>query len=102
MRPTSLCRSRANGSVRGSPRRTSAGSSTAIWNRCRRMSKNAAGAREARALLEVATRESDPDRVGDELDVVAEAMRTQSEVQALLLNPGVAVGRKVQALQVIA
>ena len=66
------------------------------------MSRKAAGAREARALLEVATRESDPDRVGDELDVVAEAMRTQPEVQALLLNPGVAVARKVQALQVIA
>jgi F-type H+-transporting ATPase subunit delta len=66
------------------------------------MSRKAAGAREARALLEVATRESDPDRVGDELDVVAEAMRTQPEVQALLLNPGVAVARKIQALQVIA
>jgi F-type H+-transporting ATPase subunit delta len=66
------------------------------------MSRKAAGAREARALLEVATRESDPDRVGDELDVVAEAMRTQPEVQALLLNPGVTVARKVQALQVIA
>jgi F-type H+-transporting ATPase subunit delta len=65
------------------------------------MSRKAAGAREARALLEVATRESDPDRVGVELDVVAEAMRTQPEVQALLLNPGVAVARKVQALQVI-
>jgi F-type H+-transporting ATPase subunit delta len=66
------------------------------------MSKKAAGAREARALLEVATRESDPDRVGAELDVVAEAMRTQPEVRALLLNPGVTVDRKVQALQVIA
>ena len=49
------------------------------------MSKKAAGAREARALLEVATRESDPERVGAELDVIAEAMRTQPEVQALLL-----------------
>jgi F-type H+-transporting ATPase subunit delta len=66
------------------------------------MSKKAAGAREARALLEVATRESDPERVGAELDVIAEAMRTQPEVQALLLGPGVAVARKVQALEVIA
>jgi F-type H+-transporting ATPase subunit delta len=66
------------------------------------MSRKAAGAREARALLEVATRESDPDRVGDELDAVADAMRTQPEVQALLLRPGVAVARKIQALQVIA
>jgi F-type H+-transporting ATPase subunit delta len=60
------------------------------------------GAREARALLEVASRESDPDRVGAELDVIAEAMRTQPEVQALLLTPGVTVARKVQALQVVA
>jgi F-type H+-transporting ATPase subunit delta len=60
------------------------------------------GAREARALLEVASRESDPDRVGAELDVIAEAMRTQPEVQALLLTPGVTVARRVQALQVVA
>jgi F-type H+-transporting ATPase subunit delta len=66
------------------------------------MSKKAAGAREARALLEVAIRESDPDRVGAELDVIAEAMRTQPDVQALLLSPGVAAARKVQALEVIA
>ena len=66
------------------------------------MGKKAAGAREARALLEVASRESDPDRVGAELDVIAEAMRTQPEVQALLLKPGVTVARKVQALQVVA
>jgi F-type H+-transporting ATPase subunit delta len=66
------------------------------------MSRKTAGAREARALLEVASRESDPDRVGAELDVIAEAMRTQPEVQALLLTPGVTVARKVQALQVVA
>ena len=66
------------------------------------MSRKAAGAREARALLEVASRESDPDRVGAELDVIAEAMRTQPEVQGLLLNPGVTVARKVQAIQVVA
>ena len=66
------------------------------------MSRKAAGAREARALLEVASRESDPDRVGAELDVIAEAMRTQPEVQALLLKPGVTVARKVQALQAVA
>ena len=64
--------------------------------------RRTAGVREARALLDVATRESDPDRVGAELDVIAEAMRTEPEVQALLLNPGVPVARKVQALQVIA
>ena len=46
------------------------------------MSRKAAGAREARALLDVATRESDPDRVGAELDAIADAMRTQPEVQA--------------------
>jgi F-type H+-transporting ATPase subunit delta len=66
------------------------------------MRRKAAGAREARALLEVASRESDPDRVGMELDAIAEAMRTQPEVQALLLTPGVTVARKVQALQVVA
>jgi F-type H+-transporting ATPase subunit delta len=66
------------------------------------MRRKAAGAREARALLEVASRESDPDRVGMELDAIAEAMRTQPEVQALLLNPGLTVGRRVQALQVVA
>ena len=66
------------------------------------MRRKAAGAREARALLEVASRESDPDRVGMELDAIAEAMRTQPDVQALLLRPGVAVARKLQALEVIA
>jgi F-type H+-transporting ATPase subunit delta len=66
------------------------------------MRRKAAGAREARALLEVASRESDPDRVGMELDAIAEAMRTQPEVQALLLNPGLTVARRVQALQVVA
>jgi F-type H+-transporting ATPase subunit delta len=66
------------------------------------MRRKAAGAREARALLEVASRESDPDRVGMELDAIAEAMRTQPDVQALLLNPGLTVARRVQALQVVA
>jgi F-type H+-transporting ATPase subunit delta len=64
--------------------------------------RKSAGAREARALLDVATRESDPDRVGAELDVLAEAMRTERDVQVLLFNPGVAVARKVQAVQAIA
>ena len=66
------------------------------------MSRKAAGAREARALLDVATRESDPDRVDSELDAIADAMRTQPEVQALLLRPGLPIARRVQALQLIA
>ena len=66
------------------------------------MSRRAAGVREARALLEVATRESDPDRVGGELDVLADAMRTQPDVHALLLSPVVGTPRKIQAVQVIA
>jgi F-type H+-transporting ATPase subunit delta len=66
------------------------------------MNRHGAGAREARALLEVATRESDPDRVDAELGVLADAMQTRPDVQALLLNPGVAIPRRVQAVQVIA
>ena len=66
------------------------------------MRNRTGSAREARALLDVATRESDPDRVGAELDLIAEAMRTQPEVRAVLLHRGVAVARKIQAVQVIA
>src|SRR4051812_12673473 len=66
------------------------------------MARNRAGAREARALLEVATRESDPDRVGHELDVLAEAMRTQPEVHAVLLQPGVTIARRTEAVRLIA
>jgi|SRR5215203_161702 len=66
------------------------------------MRNRTGSAREARALLDVATRESDPDRVGAELDLIAEAMRTQPEVRAVLLHRGVAVARKLQAVQVIA
>jgi F-type H+-transporting ATPase subunit delta len=66
------------------------------------MSRPATGAREARALLKVAVRESDPDRVGDELDIVAEAMRTQPDVETLLLHPGIAATRKVDAVKALA
>jgi F-type H+-transporting ATPase subunit delta len=64
------------------------------------MSRRAAGAREARALLDVAVRESDPERVGAELDAIAEAMRTP-DVQGLLLHPAVVVSRKVAALEAL-
>jgi F-type H+-transporting ATPase subunit delta len=66
------------------------------------MSKALAGAREARALLDVATRESDPDRVGDELDAVADAMRTQPDVQRLLWKGAVATARKVEGVDAVA
>jgi F-type H+-transporting ATPase subunit delta len=59
-------------------------------------------AREARALLDAAVRVSDPDRVGAELDGLAEAMRTQPDVERLLLHPGITVPRKVEAVQAIA
>jgi F-type H+-transporting ATPase subunit delta len=66
------------------------------------MSRRATGAREGRALLDVAVRESDPDRVGAELDSLAEAMRAEPDVRSLLLHPGITVPRKVEAVRALA
>ena len=65
------------------------------------MSRPTGAAREARALLDVAIRASDPNRVGAELDTVAEAMRTQPDVERLLLHAGIPVPQKVDALNAI-
>jgi F-type H+-transporting ATPase subunit delta len=65
------------------------------------MSRRTTAAREARALLEVAIRTSDPDRVGAELDTLAEAMRTQPDVERLLLHAGITVPQKLEALNAI-
>jgi len=65
------------------------------------MSRRTTASREARALLDVATRTSDPDRVGAELDTLAEAMRTQPDVERLLLHAGITVPKKQEALNAI-
>ena len=65
------------------------------------MSRRTTAAREARALLDVATRTSDPDRVGAELDTLAEAMRTQPDVERLLLHAGITVPQKQDALNAL-
>jgi F-type H+-transporting ATPase subunit delta len=65
------------------------------------MSRRTTAAREARALLDVAVRASDPDRVGAELDTVAEAMRTQPDVERLLLHAGIPIPQKLDALDAI-
>jgi len=52
-------------------------------------------------LLQVATRESDPDRVGDELDAIAAALGDEGTA-TLLLHPGVTIARKVDVVQALA
>jgi F-type H+-transporting ATPase subunit delta len=65
------------------------------------MTRRTTAAREARALLDVASKASDPDRVGAELDTLAEAMRTQPDVERLLLHGGIPIPQKQEALNAI-
>jgi F-type H+-transporting ATPase subunit delta len=56
----------------------------------------------ARALLDVAERESDPERVSSELDAYVNVVKAHLDLSRVLLNPVVPPQRKAQAVHEIA
>lgn len=66
------------------------------------MNNGAAYARYARALLEVAERESDPDRVGRELDAYLQLLADHPDLARVLQSPTVPGARKADAVRALA
>jgi F-type H+-transporting ATPase subunit delta len=66
------------------------------------MSHRASALRYARALLEVATREADPEHVAQELERFIEIVTQHAALQRVLLNPAVPAPRKKAAVAQIA
>lgn len=58
------------------------------------MSRRASAARYARALLDVAVKEGDPDKAAQELDDFIQVLRRHAALDRLMLNPAVPAGRK--------
>lgn len=58
------------------------------------MTNRAAARRYARALFDVSLAEADPQQVGRELDAFAELLRTNAELERVLINPAVPAARK--------
>src|SRR5919106_1454392 len=56
----------------------------------------------ARALLDVAERESDPERVSSELDAYVNVVKAHLDLSRVLLNPVVPPQRKAEAVREIA
>jgi F-type H+-transporting ATPase subunit delta len=66
------------------------------------MTIDAAVQRHARALLDVAERTGDPDRVDAELSALAAAMRSDAEVARLLGPSMLPPGRRIEVLRALA
>ncbi|MGH9201599.1 MAG: ATP synthase F1 subunit delta [Vicinamibacterales bacterium] len=66
------------------------------------MSSRASAARYARALFDVAVKESNPEQIEQELSVCVELLRGHPELQRLLTTPGVPVAGKRRVLQAVA
>jgi F-type H+-transporting ATPase subunit delta len=66
------------------------------------VNNGAAFVRYARALLVVAERESDPDRVGDELDTYVQLLADHPELARVLQTPMVPPARKADAVRALA
>jgi F-type H+-transporting ATPase subunit delta len=58
-------------------------------------------ARSARALLDVAERDGDPDRVAAELDAVASAISGDRSISGVLFSAGVPAARKHQVIDAL-
>jgi F-type H+-transporting ATPase subunit delta len=58
------------------------------------VSTRASAARYARALLDVAIKESDPDRVGRDLDTFADLLKGSAELRQALSNPVIPASAK--------
>ena len=65
------------------------------------MSMRASAARYARALLDVANTESDPERAEEELAAVVDLVRTHPDLQRMLANPVVSAADKRAVVQQI-
>ena len=66
------------------------------------MNSGAESARYARALFEVAERDSDPERVGEELAAYTRLLNEQPELSRVLYSPAVPAPRKADAVRAIA
>lgn len=62
------------------------------------MSKRASAARYARALLDVATKEGDPEKAAQELDEFIELLHRDAALERVMLNPAVPTARKRAAV----
>ncbi len=65
------------------------------------MSMRASAARYARALLDVAIKESDPERAGHELAAFVDVVRQHADLERVLANPVVAAADKRAVVQQI-
>ncbi len=63
------------------------------------MSGRASAARYARALLDVAIKESEPERIGQELDGFAALVAGNATLQGALTNPAIPVAAKRRVVQ---
>src|SRR6185295_18250252 len=63
------------------------------------MSMRASAARYARALLDVAIKESDPERAGQELAAFVDLVRRHPELERVLANPVVPAANKRAVVQ---
>jgi F-type H+-transporting ATPase subunit delta len=66
------------------------------------MSNRTSAARYARALLDVALKESDPEKVERDLTTVVSAMDASAELKRVLLSPRIPAATRKQAAEIVA